>query len=571
MPRMATQPAPPSLTHPVAGTPGDFYITTPIYYVNDRPHIGHCYTTLLADAIARFQRAVRGSGRDVFFLTGTDEHADKVVTSAAAHNTSAEKWAEVNADQFKAAFRAMNFTNDDFIRTTEPRHKEKVTRYIASLMRSGDIYRGEYTGWYDPGQEEYVTETAAREHEYKSEISGRPLVKRTEPCYFFRLGAFQDRLRALIESDTFRIAPESRKSEVLGRLKPPAVLNDVPISRPVTDDPATQWGIRVPGDDAHRIYVWIDALFNYLTVVDTPERQRFWPADIHLIGKDILWFHAVIWPALLIALQKADPSHAWVGLPRCVFGHGWWVSEGQKMSKSLGNFIDLEKLQAYADKYSLDALRWYLITQGPLSGADADFSHAKFVEVYNADLANGIGNCASRVSNMIAKYFDGVLPSPGARADTPLSPLLDASGNKTINSWSATTSGIVDGALRALAEARIGDAVAQGIALVRVVDMYINDTTPFKLAKTVATDPGAKEKLATILYQCAEAVRIASHLLAPAMPTKMAELWRRWNCVPTEGATLAVLTAFGRLQPGVKLEIGEALFMRADTAEAGPG
>jgi len=556
------------------------YLTTPIYYVNDRPHIGHCYTTVLADVLARFERlrrgdrflALGGGGShhpDVFFLTGTDEHADKVVTSAAAHNVSPQAWADRNAEEFKKAFAFMGVTNDDFIRTTERRHKDRVTEYITALMKSGDIYEGQYTGWYDEGQEEYVTETAAREADFKSTISGRPLVKRTEPCYFFRLSKYQDQLCALIEGGTgypyyqdgiprtpgFSVRPDARCSEVLGRIRKPAILNDVPVSRPVTADPATQWGIRIPGDDAHRLYVWIDALFNYLSTVDTPDRRKFWPAAVHLIGKDILWFHAVIWPALLLALRHSSPEFDWVKLPRMVFGHGWWVSEGQKMSKSLGNFIDLEKLKAYADKYSLDALRWYLATQGPLTGADADFSHAKFVEVYNADLANGLGNCVSRVGNMIEKYFEGKVP--------PAAP-LDANFN-----GEGLTSSVLQSVTIALNEVDVAECLAPGMHLVELVDNYIAETRPFTLAKDMAANG---DRVARILYNCAESLRIASLLLSPAMPSKCAAIWKAWHCAPPV-APLDQLAQFGgefSLKPGQPLGKPDALFMRADPAEPPP-
>jgi len=600
------------------------YITTPIYYVNDRPHIGHCYTSLLADVGARFHRLVRGEPLDgkgsgpssVFFLTGTDEHADKVVTSAAEHNSTPQAWADRNAEEFKKAFEFMNISNNDFIRTTQARHKEKVVQYIGVLLQSGDIYKGEYTGWYDEGQEEYVTETAARDNDFKSTISKKPLVKRTEPCYFFRLGKYQDQLRDLIERDVFRVAPDARKNEVLGRLKPPAVLNDVPISRPVTSDPATQWGIRIPGDDANRVYVWIDALFNYLTVVDTADRRRFWPASVHLIGKDILWFHSVIWPALLIALKNSGPDYAWVGLPRMVFGHGWWVSEGQKMSKSLGNFIDLERLKAYASwitteerkdsekktraprPLGVDALRWYLTTQGPLTGNDADFSHAKFAEVYNSELANGFGNCVSRVSSMVGKYFEGALPATshvGAFVaqneeakgkGTPASPLdlalaARAAANKPADDavrlrmfdFAKQCDKLVAGALQSLEQFDVGVSVFSGIHLVRYVDDFISHTAPFTLAKKADADPATKEALAAILYACAEALRVASLLLYPVMPAKIGEFWARWTCTPPVGVPLAELAKFAgphALRPGAKLELGDPLFMRIDPAEALP-
>ena len=548
-----------------------FYITTPIYYVNDRPHIGHCYTTVLADVLARFFR-LEGA-EEVFSLTGTDEHADKVVTSAAKNGATPQEWADRNAEEFKKAFAFFNISNDDFIRTTQPRHKDRVITYITRLMDSGDIYKGDYTGWYDEGQEEYLTENAAREADFKSPINGRPLVKRTEACYFFRLGKYQQRLLDLIGSDESFVRPDARRQEVLGRLRPPQVLNDVPVSRPVTEDPATQWGIRIPGDDAHRIYVWIDALFNYLSVVDHDAQRKFWPASVHLIGKDILWFHAVIWPALLMALGEP--------LPKTIFGHGWWISEGQKMSKSMGNFIDLEKLQEYASKYSLDAVRWYLSTQGPLSGADADFSEAKFVEIYNAELANSFGNSTSRTGNMVEKYFEGVMPMSvgdgrfvtGSGTDLELAaaaranaknPMAPGTENRTFD-FPAKCAECVAAAVAAAKRQEIDVALHAGLSLVRAVDEFISHTAPFTLAKQFPDERG-REALARILYACAESLRIASVLLSPAMPQKCGQLWGYWNCTPTHGATLKDLCTFGgphALKPGGKIAKGEVLFMRA--------
>jgi len=550
------------------------YISTPIYYVNDRPHIGHCYTTLLGDVLARFARLSSGDPASVFFLTGTDEHADKVVTSATAHAKGPQEWADLNAAEFRKAFEFLGISNDDFVRTTEDRHKQKVVGYISKLMASGDIYKGDYTGWYDEGQEEYLTDTAAKDADYKSPINKKPLVRRTEPCYFFRLGTYQARLLTLIQNDASFVAPDSRRQEVLGRLKPPAVLNDIPVSRPVTDDPATQWGIRIPGDDANRIYVWIDALFNYLSYIDTPERRKFWPADVHLIGKDILWFHAVIWPALLMALGEP--------LPRTIFGHGWWISEGQKMSKSLGNFIDIEKLREHAATFGLDGLRWYLATQGPLSGSDADFNYAKLVETYNSNLANGIGNCASRVGNMIDKYFGGVLPPPppelafnfpsphAAPGAFPANPLDLVPPMELVFDWPNDVAEHVRAAIHQMARCEIGDALLQGMAIVSRVDGFINVTQPFKLAKTVETDPVAKGRLAAILYCCAEALRVASLLLSPAMPTKMAQLWETWSCAPTPGVPLVELAAFAGphgLKAGQRITKGGVLFMRIEVGD----
>lgn len=538
---------------------GNHYVTTPIYYVNDRPHIGHCYTTLVADADARLARLRLGSAGKVFFLTGTDEHADKVVTSAASHGMTAIQWADRNAAEFERAFRFIKTSNDDFIRTTQDRHKTRVTEYVTALMKSGAIYKGTYEGWYDENQEEYLTETVAKEAGYKSPVTGKPLVKRSEACYFFKLSAYQTRLEELFAKNTTFVEPEARFNEVRGRLR--QGLNDVPVSRPVTDDPATQFGIRVPGDEAHRIYVWIDALFNYLSVVDTDERREFWPADVHFIAKDILWFHAVIWPAMLMALKECGGRFAFVDLPKTVYCHAYWVREGKKMSKSLGNFVTIEVLEAYAARFGLDAVRWYLLTQGPLGSTDADFSHAKFVEVYNADLANGIGNCASRVSNMIEKYFGGEVPTRDAAHDHPEYDFAALARKATTD------------AERSHDVHDVSSALLAGISLVRSVDSYINTTAPFKLAKTVEQNPAAMARLATILYSCAEAVRVASVLLSEALIERVPALWKAWGCTPLAGATLGDLCAFGgahALKPGSRLSKFEALYMRADPAEAPP-
>ena len=559
------------------------YLTTPIYYVNDKPHLGHCYTTTITDVAARMARLVSGQsvapgtpGAPVFFLTGTDEHADKVVTSAAERGRTAQDWADENAARFKAAFEEIRLTNDDFIRTSEPRHKDKVPGFIKRLLESGDVYMGDYTGWYDEGQEEYVPENEAREADYKSVVSGRPLVQRTEQNYFFRLSAYADRLKAKIESDPLFLKPDARRNEVLGRIR--QGLNDVPISRAVEDPSADVWGVRMPDDPGHRVYVWIDALFNYYTGIDTDERRHLWaetpqgeaPRIIHVLGKDILWFHAVIWPSMLMALG--------LPLPGCIYAHGWWVAEGRKMSKSLGNFIDLPTLRGYSEAFSQDAVRWYLATQGPLGATDADFAHAKFVEVYNADLANGIGNATSRVGNMIAKYFDGKVP----QTDDASGPGGDPDGQEIINLRSEAEAA-VDAYLAAHAKFAIDDALKLGIGLVGKVDGFINQTEPFRLAKRIADEPSLEPVLASILYDCAETLRIASLLLAPALPEKTAALWNTWHCSPLVDADnpasgwrapLAELAAWGHpehgLTPGSPLTKGDVLFMRADAAAEVP-
>lgn len=559
-----------------------YYVTTPIYYVNDRPHIGHCYTTLIGDVAARMHRLI---GRDVFFLTGTDEHAEKVVVKATENGVSPLEWADRNAAEFRKAFAFMNFSNDDFVRTTEDRHKSKASAYIQQLVDSGDIELGDYEGWWDGSQEEYLTETVAKENDYKSPVTGRPLEKRTEQNYFFRLDKYAGWLEDQIAGDAIRVLPEARKNEVLGRIR--QGLQKVPVSRRIKPGDA-DWGVTMPNDPEHRVYVWIEALCNYLTVVDTPERRKWWPRSgstspdreggvgtapvVHLMAKDIVWFHAVIWPAMLRALGERTP--------KTVYAHAYFIAEGRKMSKSLGNFIEIDQLRAYAGKYSLDALRWFLVTQGPLGANDADFAYQRFVEVYNADLANGIGNATSRVSNMIAKYFEGKVPEAAEGAVLmPSDPAMDPK---------RSADGVGEKFTKCAGAMELGEGLTLAIQLVTSVDRFINETRPFSIAKQMDKgehpDPArGRGELGTILYVCAEALRIASLLLYPAMPEKMAELWRRWNCGhlvdPADCnsafvAPLAELAEWGGkhgLQPGQEVVKGDALFMRADATEPAPG
>ena len=276
-----------------------FYVTTPIYYVNDRPHIGHVYTTTVADVLARVHRL---RGDDTFLLTGTDEHAAKVVDAARERDLTPQAWADRNAEQFRSTFERLGAENDDFIRTSEPRHTEKVEAYIRELIESGNVYEGEYEGWYDAGQEEYVPENKAKETDYRSAITGTPLLRKREKNYFFRLSDYGERLLERIEGGEFLVQPDARRNEVVSRIR--EGLNDIPISR----TGAEGWGIPIPGDPEQTIYVWIDALFSYLSTVDTPERRRYWPAQVHLIGKEILWFHAVIWPGDAAGARSSAPQ-----------------------------------------------------------------------------------------------------------------------------------------------------------------------------------------------------------------------------------------------------------------------
>ncbi len=497
-------------------------------------------------------------------------------------------WATHNADRFKEAFAFMNFSNDDFVRTTEDRHTSRATEYIERLLKSGHIELGDYEGWFDASQEEYVTETVAKEHDFNSPVTGKPLEKRTEQNYFFRLDkpeVTEWLLETIAKGDRgepggMRILPEQRKNEVMGRIR--QGLQKVPVSRKIKEGDE-DWGITMPGDPEHRIYVWIEALCNYLTTMDTPERRVFWPPldasggagspplqeegdsaqIVHLMAKDILWFHAVIWPAMLHALGERPPS--------VVYAHAYWIAEGTKMSKSLGNFIEIDTLRAYADRYSLDAVRWYLTTQGPLGATDADFAYQRFVEVYKSNLMDGIGNSTSRVAAMIEKYFDGDVPEVSNDV-RKLEAECRIFGRDDWADYESLISSI-----------DLHEAMIRGTMLVTHVDAYISDTRPFSIAKQLEEHPELEVKLRQILYDCAETLRVASLLLWPVMPEKMAELWRNWNCDhfkepndPDSGfkGPLAALADWGghySLKPGQKISKGEPLFMRADAKDPPPG
>ncbi len=502
------------------------YVTTPIYYVNDRPHIGHVYTTTLCDVYARTMRDI---GHDVFFLTGTDEHGVKVEQSAVEKGMTPQALADQNSAEFQSIMGMFNLTNDAFIRTTNSEHTKQVQAFVTSLLERGDVYLGTFEGWYDEGQEEYHTETSARDLDYKSLINGKPLVRATEKNYYFKLSAYQERLEELFATNPEFVQPSSRRNEVLGRLR--EGLQDVPISRT-----NFSWGVPMPSDEEHVIYVWIDALFNYITALGLgdvtsewyDERNKFWPATYHVIGKEILWFHAVIWPAVLMALE--------LPLPSCVYAHSFWISEGRKMSKSLGNFIDLESIETYVDKYGMDAWRYYLTTQGPLGATDADFTEEKFQEIYNTHLVNTVGNSTSRVTAMINKYYDGSVPSE-YKNDVR----IEISGFD----WPAKCERGVCGWMQAMESFSLTNAIEEAMCLIRDVDLFINDTAPFKLAK----DESKQAELGAILYQCIETLRIATLLLSPVIPSKTKEFHKAIQADECNG-NLQNQAKWGQMQPG---------------------
>ena len=483
---------------------------------------------------------------DVFFLTGTDEHGVKVEQSAIAKGVSPQALADENSAAFRSIMASFDLTNDDFIRTTDEAHMTQVQRFVEKLLESGDVYLGTFEGWYDEGQEEYHTETNAKELDYTSPVSGKPLVRATEQNYYFKLSKYQSAIEKLFQANPNFVRPESRRNEMLGRLR--EGLQDVPISRT-----NFTWGIEMPGDESHVIYVWIDALFNYITGLglgdaDTDwykERHHYWPAAYHVVGKEILWFHSIIWPAVLMALD--------IPLPKCVYAHSFWISEGRKMSKSLGNFIDLKKIESYVNQYGSDAWRYYLVTQGPLGATDADFAADKFHDIYNAHLVNTIGNCTSRVTAMIQKYFDGETPS-------------EFNGNDRYElfgvDWPTRCADAVNRWKEAIRNFELVKAANAPMELIRDVDLFINDTAPFKLAK----DESKQGELGAILYQCLETLRIATLILKPLLPEKMDEFHQAIGL--TDGTRVELqLLDWGGLSAGTTIQ-KVALYPRVDLTAA---
>ena len=514
-----------------------YYITTPIYYVNDVPHIGHSYTTIAADVLARYHR---GIGRDVHFLTGTDEHGIKIVKAAAERGISPKQLADEVVVHFEQLWRDLNISNDDFIRTSQPRHERRVQEIIRRLVAKDEIYLGSYQGWYDEGQEEFVTESTARDNECKSVITGKPLVRYSEPSYFFRLSKWAPRLIEHIQATPSFILPEARRNEVLSKLA--AGVEDLSISRPL--EKLNNWGVPLPNDPAHSVYVWIDALSNYYTALGCPpvgdeydgKGARYWPADVHLIGKDILWFHAVYWPCMLMALE--------LPLPRCVFAHGWWTSEGKKMSKSLGNFVSRDTIAEICKNFSRDVYRYFLLRQVPFGG-DGDFSHPMLLQRYNTELANSIGNLLSRTVNMIGRYFQGTIPAP-LEAHAAQGAAVVAAGEELCRSTP-----------EAMAACQLHVPLEKLLALAGETNRYIDVTEPFKLAK----DPAQRPRLATVLYTCAEAVRLILLHLRPYMPESadrgLAQLGWQAPSGPSSGSA-----AWGVLPAGTKTAQAEPLFPR---------
>jgi methionyl-tRNA synthetase len=505
-----------------------FYVTTPIYYVNDAPHIGHAYTTLLADVLARYHRLL---GVPTHFLTGTDEHGQKVYETAMKLGITPQEQCDRTVVRFQRLWEKMEITHDDFIRTTEERHKRVVRAILADLWERGEIYKGDYEGWYSVSEERFYTELELVDGKSPE---GKPVQKIVESNYFFRMSKYQDWLIEYIESHPEFIQPDFRRNETLGFLRKP--LGDLCISRPKRRLP---WGIELPFDKDYVCYVWVDALVNYISAVgylSDPERFNFWwPATYHLIGKDILTTHSVYWPTLLRAIGLPQP--------RTIFAHGWWLTGQAKMSKSEGNVTNPMDM---ADKYGVDALRYFLMAEMRL-GHDAAFSEEAFVARYNSDLANDLGNLVSRSIKMARKHFDDRIPPPAEAG------IAEAVGELREACMTA-----VEEMQRHLREMSLDRGIHEVLTAVRQANRFFDHMAPWKLLKE-----GDRERAGGVLYAALECLRIVSGLLYPVIPRKMSEL-RRALGIPEEALAprLEALQRWGELPAGGPLADPGALFPR---------
>jgi len=511
-----------------------FYITTPIYYVNARPHIGHAYTTIACDAIARRQRM---QGADTFFLTGTDEHGQKIERAAQAAGKTPQEFTDEVSAQFRTLWQRMGITNDDFIRTTEERHKKRVQELFRRIRDNGHIYKGTYTGQYCVFDELYVDAVGPGA---PCPECGRPTETVKEENYFFRLSAFADKLLRLYTELPDFIRPETRRNEVMAFVR--GGLRDLSISRSTFS-----WGIPVPDDPKHVIYVWLDALANYITAIGYGSShkgaqeafQKYWPADLHMIGKEIVRFHCVYWPAFLMAAE--------LPLPKGIMAHGWLLFEENKMSKSRGNIVRTETI---LDVLGADALRYFLLRE-VVFGQDGSFSFDALVQRYNSDLANGLGNLASRTLTMITRYFRGEVPYPSAMV-----------------SQRAGDNAIAEEARRVIAECstfldqyQFSRALEVAWGLIAAVDKYIVENEPWVLGEK--QDEQSRSRLATVLYTSAEALRIVTALAHPVIPDATSRIWAQLGLGDIRKFPLSELK-WGQLPLSTKLGSVEPVFPRAD-------
>ena len=500
-----------------------YYVTTPIYYPSANFHIGHCYTTVIADSIARYKKLL---GYDVYFLTGSDEHGLKIQKKALENGVTPQEYVDEIILNAKDLWKSLNINYDKFIRTTDSYHIETVQKIFKKLYDQGDIYKGEYKGLYCTPCESFWTETQLVDG--KCPDCGRDVSEVSEEAYFFKLSKYQDRLVEYINSHPDFIQPVSRKNEMMNNFIKPG-LEDLCVSRT-----SFSWGIPVTFDSKHVVYVWIDALSNYISALgylseDDSLFKKFWPADLHIVGKEIVRFHTIIWPCLLMALD--------LPLPKQIFGHGWLIINGGKISKSLGNYRDPRE---YVKEYGADAIRYYLLREVPF-GSDGVFSEELLISRYNTDLANTVGNLLNRTLSMLTKYFNGVIEKTDANTDFDADLIaLVTSTNKKANDY--------------MDKLEIPEALDSILSIFRRCNKYIDETTPWILAKE-----GKNAELKNVLYNILESIRIGAILLSPFLPDTSKEILRQINTKETNYQTT---NTFGLLENGISIADYKPIFMR---------